>query len=303
MSENKDIQKFIFKICSQILSINSSHILENDDYVYNNIDILLQEEFQRNNVRVMNRYILNDIPNQLYTRQLYIDYDKNTLKNIIPICKNWFKPLVDNLKDVDKRKRSEWIQNYDKNNSVEELKTRLINDDVNDKFIKIIPGFKYLVHIQWEFNDDIDDNNGLIFGSDYGVYLVVETKWLNMNYGKHAQSSRNNARSEVKERAQRFKQFAIAKYKNEAIKVIGATYTNDTENEELQYIDDRDKEIAKIIKTFHINLYVCGIYSGGIATSNQMASGIVKNFEGYIPLELCLIFFKDLIFFFNPYNK
>ena len=78
--------------------------------------------------------------------------------------------------------------------------------------------------------------------------LVVESKWLNMNTGTHAERSRNDARTNVKDRARRFKQLAIAKYGNDAIKVIGASYTNDTENEKLQFVDNQDEEIANIIK-------------------------------------------------------
>src|ERR1051325_2766965 len=110
---------------------------------------------------------------------------------------------------------------------------------------EIVPGFKYLIDFQWEFDNNTGD---LIFGSDYGIYLVIESKWLNVNTGTRAERSRNDARTNVKDRARRFNQLAIAKYGNDAIKVIGASYTNDTENEKLQFVDNQDEEIANIIK-------------------------------------------------------
>ncbi|CAB4405404.1 unnamed protein product [Rhizophagus irregularis] len=243
---NDNLQrKSILKICSQILSIpfaqiNSSIPLEDDGYFNENDDRICQEVFQKNNVRVVNRYILNDVQNRLYTRQLYIEYDKDTLKNIIPICKSWFTPLISDLKKIDKEKRNEWTQNHDINNSAEGLKRLLI-----DNPITTIPGFNYLIDIHW---DNEDRKNSLIFGSDYGIYLTVETQWLNMNHGQRAKNLRNDARIDVKERARRLKEFAIAKYGNVAIKIIGASYTNDTENEKLQFVDNQDKEIARIIR-------------------------------------------------------
>ncbi|CAG8667943.1 19150_t:CDS:2 [Rhizophagus irregularis] len=242
---NDNLQrKSILKICSQILSIpfaqiNSSIPLEDDGYFNENDDRICQEVFQKNNVRVVNRYILNDVQNRLYTRQLYIEYDKDTLKNIIPICKSWFTPLISDLKKIDKEKRNEWTQNHDINNSAEGLKSLLINSPITT-----IPGFNYLIDIHW---DNEDRKNSLIFGSDYGIYLTVETQWLNMNHGQRAKRLRDDARIDVKERARRLKEFAIAKYGNVAIKIIGASYTNDNENEKLQFVDNQDKEIARII--------------------------------------------------------
>lgn len=237
-------RKFVLKICSQILSIpfaqiNTSISLNDDGYFNENDDKICQEVFQKNNVSVVNRYTLNDVQSRLYTRQLYIDYYKDTLKNIIPICKRWFTPLISDLKKIDEEKRSEWSQNNDINNSAEELKRILIN-----RPIETIPGFNYLIDIQW---DNEDRKNSLIFGSDYGIYLAVETKWLNMNCGQRAKKLRNDAIIDVKERARRLKELAIAKYGNVAIKIIGASYTNDNENAKLQFVDNQDKEIAKII--------------------------------------------------------
>ena len=66
---NDNLQrKSILKICSQILSIpfaqiNSSIPLEDDGYFNENDDRICQEVFQKNNVRVVNRYILNDVQN------------------------------------------------------------------------------------------------------------------------------------------------------------------------------------------------------------------------------------------------
>ncbi|GES95752.1 hypothetical protein GLOIN_2v1510133 [Rhizophagus clarus] len=91
---------------------------------------------------------------------------------------------------------------------------------------------------KWTQNDDINDSEGGlkrllisiigIFGSDYGVYLIFETKWLLMNCGQLAKRLRNDARINVKERARRLKEFTITKYRNG---IVGASYTNDNEYE------------------------------------------------------------------------
>jgi hypothetical protein len=240
-------RKFIINICSQILSIpfaqiNSSISLDDGGYFTENTDKLFEDVFRKNNIKFTNRYALSDVKNQLYTRKLYIEYDKMTLKNIIPICKRLFTPLIDDLKKIDKEKRNDWAQNNDINNPEEGLKRLLINPI---GLTMVIPGFNYLVDILW---DNEDHKNGLIFGSDYGIYLTVETQWLNPNCGQRAKRLRNDARINVKERARRLKGFAIAKYGNDAIKIIGASYTNDNENEKLQFVDNQDKEIAKIIE-------------------------------------------------------
>jgi hypothetical protein len=140
----------------------------------------------------------------------------------MPICKKWVKSYIVNLLYIDNKARREWNQNYDTYHTIDRWKNNIL------KINEIVPGFKYFIDIQWELDDDnnvINSNRigDLIFGSDYGIYLVVETCWLNLSSGSRAEKSRTDDSESSK-----FKQFATAKYENEAIKVIGASYTNDT---------------------------------------------------------------------------
>ena len=163
----------------------------------------------------------------------------------MPICKQWFSPCMVNLLSLDTKGRNEWFQNYDLDHTEDKWKNHLIHN-INE----VVPGFKYLVDFQWEFENNVGD---LIFGSDYGIYLVIESSWLNMNTGPRAERSRIEAGINVKDRARRFKQLAIAKYGNDAIKIIGASYTNDTENGNIQFVDNQDKKIASIVKDAYNN--------------------------------------------------
>src|SRR5436190_1500489 len=80
---------------------------------------------------------------------------------------------------------SHFLENNDyRNNDINRLlKKNYLIKNINE----IVPGFKYFVDFQWEFNEFNEGNNvaydnnrigDLIFGSDYGIYLVIETCWL-----------------------------------------------------------------------------------------------------------------------------
>ncbi|RIA80460.1 hypothetical protein C1645_866802 [Glomus cerebriforme] len=234
---------FILGICSKILShpfriTNSSLHLETYNFHVHNcfnqfeIDKLLQEAFQSNNVYVYRSY-----------SSIYVDFKIDTLNNVLPICKQWFQPSIKSLVRLDEEKRRLWNQNFNGNHSEEIMKNDLINNiDI------ILPGFNYLIDFEWKANESYYHYGvgDLIFGSDYGVYIVIETKWLNMNSGKSV--ARNHARNEVKTQAKRYRQFAQEKF---TVKVIGSSYTNDTVNNAIQFVDSQDEEIAKFITNYY----------------------------------------------------
>ncbi len=124
-----------------------------------------------------------------------------------------------------------------------------MKNDIINKIEEILPGFSYLVDFEWVTGQEDYGVGDLIFGSDYGVYVIIETKWLNiMNPEQRARIARNQARNNINYQAIIFKQFAEEKFKNDAIKVIGASYTND---DIIQFVDSQDREIAAIIKKRH----------------------------------------------------
>lgn len=226
---------FVLDICTEILSSSTDTYDCFDISKYKGlcIDRLLKSVFQSNDV---NAYLL-------HRSLVRVDFNEHTLAKVLQICKVWFQPYVKNLRRLDKEKRREWDQNRNTYHPEERMKNDIINN-----IGKIFPGFNYLIDFEWCVNEDnlhygVGD---LIFGSDYGVYIVIETKWLNTNTGKTAQVSRNISRNKVKYQAITYKQYAQEKL---ALKVIGASATNDAENA-IQFVDDQDKRIALIIEYY-----------------------------------------------------
>ncbi|CAI2169996.1 14158_t:CDS:10 [Funneliformis geosporum] len=201
------------------------------------IDQLLQEAFRSNNVKVTQRF---------YT-YIYVDYKKgDTLRNTLMISKTWFQPFIKRLKKVDEEKRMEWKLNHNSYNSEDVVKNYLI-----DNIDKILPGFHYLVDFEWCVKKGYHhcehyEVGDLVFGSEHGVYIIIETKRLNTN------STRNISRSKVKKQVKKYKEFEKDKF---VIKVIEASYTNDT----LEFVDDQGQEIAKFIEHHYLNNRKWGI--------------------------------------------
>ncbi|CAG8505776.1 6156_t:CDS:2 [Acaulospora morrowiae] len=144
------------------------------------------------------------------------------------------------LQSIDKRE--EWKNFYKYSNPKhpeDEVKNVLI-----DRIDVICPGFEYLVDFDWEVERGYSNKGkgDLIFGSDCGVYLIVETKSLHPGSGRTAQVSRHNSRHKVKEQANRYREIAIRRFGINA-KVIGATFTN--EDYQIHFLDDYDEQIAK----------------------------------------------------------
>src|SRR6185437_10911339 len=83
----------------------------------------------------------------------------------------------------------------------------------------------------------------LIFGSDYGIYLIIETKYLNLGTDETAQVfTQNDQLISVREQARKYKEIAAKRFCAEAVKIIGATFTN--EDNRIHFLDG-DEEIAK----------------------------------------------------------
>ncbi|CAG8509357.1 11949_t:CDS:2 [Ambispora gerdemannii] len=143
------------------------------------------------------------------------------------------------LQTIDQGKRRHWKEFYAcSRHQEDELKNYLIN-----RIHRICPGFKYLIDFEWEVKSKRGKGD-LIFGSDYGVYLIIETKFLNTESGKTAQVSRHDARLKVKEQAERYKEIATERFYAEAVKIIGATFTN--EDNKIHFLDG-DEKIARFV--------------------------------------------------------
>ncbi|CAB4412204.1 unnamed protein product [Rhizophagus irregularis] len=208
---------FVLDICTKILSSSTDtyNCFDISKYKGLYIDRLLKLVFQSNDV---NAYLFE------YSL-VHVDFNENTLAKVLQICKVWFQPYVRNLKRIDREKRREWDQNKNIYHPEEKMKNYLINN-----IDKIFPVLIIL-----------------LISNDYGVYIVIETKWLNTNTGKTAQVSRNIARNKVKYQSITYKKYAQEKF---TLKVIGASVTNDEENA-IHFVDNQDERIASIIKYYH----------------------------------------------------
>ncbi|RHZ65296.1 hypothetical protein Glove_318g66 [Diversispora epigaea] len=143
---------------------------------------------------------------------------------------------------IDKTKRMEWKNFYENSiHSEDALKNDLIN-----QIDRICPGFKYLIDFEWEVEKGYSNKGkgDLIFGSDYGVYLIIETKFLHPGSGRNARVHKHDARHKVREQAKRYREYATERFGIEA-KVIGATFTN--EDDKIYFIDDDDQKTAKLV--------------------------------------------------------
>jgi hypothetical protein len=229
--------EFILDICKKLLSYsytnNYSFVIQYNGLNHFEIDELLKLVFQSNDIdvcRSSNSYIV-----------VNFIYEHYTLERVLQICKVWYQPYIKHLRRLDKEKRSEWYQNSNLNHPEERMK-----DNIIDNIDKIFPGFNYLIDFDWNVNENYPHYGvgDLVFASDYGVYIVIETKWLSTNIGKNAQISRNNSRKKVKNQAENYRRYAQEKFTTQ--KVIGASFTNDAEGT-IHFVDDQDARIAEII--------------------------------------------------------
>ncbi|RHZ45600.1 hypothetical protein Glove_668g23 [Diversispora epigaea] len=112
-----------------------------------------------------------------------------------------------------------------------------LKDYLIDRIDGICPGFKYLIDFDWEVEKGYSNKGkgDLIFGSDDGVYLIIETKFLHPGSGRNARVHRHDNKRKAKEQAKKYREHATFRFGVEA-KVIGATFTN--EDYQIHFLDD-----------------------------------------------------------------
>lgn len=248
---NEQQRKLILDICFKILSFNyqdqtQTLFLGSFEFSsHEDVTKLLQKVFREKNINVMCH-----VTKANSKMEFYVDYNKNILNSIMPIIKYWYNPFVKELQNLHNVKIKEWKENYDIHHSEDIWRNEIINN-IKD----IFPGFNYLVDFKWSYNDDNDDNEvgDLVFRSDYGgIYLVLETKWINNKHGEIAKKIRISGIANVKKRAQKYKELAIKRFNDNDI-VIGISYTNEKEQEPIHFVDIKDEKIFNAIKKNEIN--------------------------------------------------
>ncbi|RGB30437.1 hypothetical protein C1646_817931 [Rhizophagus diaphanus] len=226
---NEKQRSFILNICFQILSFPYQEETESlllgffEFSSHDEITKLLQKVFGENDINIMCH-----VTKANSKMEFYVNYDKNIVERIMPIIKDWYKPFVNELQNQHNVKIKEWKENYDIDHSEDILRNSII-DNIKD----LLPGFNYFVDFKWSYNDDNDNNysiceneiGDLVFRSEYGgIYLVIETKWLNNNHGDKAKKARIDGINEVKERTLKYKELAKKRFNDI---VIGISYTNE----------------------------------------------------------------------------
>jgi hypothetical protein len=250
---NKQQRTLILDICFRILSFpyqEETETLFLDFYEfssYDDVEELLQRVFRVKNINIMCIKSASEVK-----MEFRVTYRKNIIDNIMPIIKVWYKPCVKELQRQHDVKIKEWKENYDMHHTEDVWKCGIINNH------NILPGFKYLVDFKWGYNDDNDNIcnvcgkgvGDLVFGSDYGIYLVLETKWLNFKHGEIARRDKKDGIKIVRKRAQKYKELAKKRFSD--CKVIGISYTNDKKQGELDFVDTTDDKIFNAIKKIEI---------------------------------------------------
>ncbi|RIA88628.1 hypothetical protein C1645_774559, partial [Glomus cerebriforme] len=175
-----------------------------------------------------------------------------------------------------------WKSNYDMHHTEGKWRNDII-ENINFN----LPGFKYLVNFHWRYNNDegsysVDDEIGdLIFGSDYGIYLVFEAKWLNLNSGIIAESYRKDDKIKVKECALKYRELARKRFNDN--KVIGVSFTNDNEQKPINFVDNDDKMIIDAITNFENEQQrkLFALTASSITIGATLAFGVIKNIQKY----------------------
>ncbi|EXX54734.1 hypothetical protein RhiirA1_529065 [Rhizophagus irregularis] len=248
---NEKQRSLILNICFQILSFPYQEETESlllgffEFSSHDDVTKLLQKVFGENGIIIMCH-----VTKANSKMEFYVNYDKTLLERIMPIIKDWYKPFVNELQNQHNVKVKEWKENYDIDHSEDILRNRII-DNIND----LLPGFNYFVDFKWSYNDDNDNNysvceneiGDLIFRSDYGgIYLVIETKWLNNNHGDKAKKARIDGINDVKERTLKYKELAKKRFNDI---VIGISYTNEKGKDPIHFVDITDEKIFNAIKS------------------------------------------------------
>src|SRR5581483_4771099 len=139
-----------------------------------------------------------------------------------------------NLLTIDKRKRKVWNEFYASSDHPEDV----VKDHLINKIHKIYPGFKYLIDFKWEDEGYTDKGRGnLIFGSDYGIHLIIETMALHTG-------NEGAAQDKVKIQATRYREYAAKNFGSES-KVIGATCIFTNIDFQIHFLEDNEN-IAKL---------------------------------------------------------
>ncbi|CAG8739512.1 11799_t:CDS:2, partial [Funneliformis caledonium] len=255
-----DKQNLILQICKRIfeaiqhkhtsteISYNGKEMEHKQINNVTEVENCINEEFSqlRDNDKILNYEIKKLLIGIWKIEFKWIKSNVNPLvKCLLEISMKWYDPFVNYIHLKDEQKRLGWKAYTDKHVKEGELKKYLL-----ENLEKYLPGLEYLFEYSWLAIDDGNNyhEGDLIFASDVGIFIVVGVKWLDVNSGPAAKKS-------IEKEVRMFKDLAEKKFKGKYIAIVGATFTNNPdedslENSTLEFIEN-DKIIAQILPEIH----------------------------------------------------
>lgn len=200
-SNNEDEQNIIIQICKRILeAIQHKHTsteISYDDNIMlhkqirniNEIENLINKEFIQLFENKILRKEIKKLPIGIWRIGFKWDEFNNDslIKNILKISREWYYNFTKYFQKIDDQKRDIGTFNSfnpDLNNKNEEELKQYLLDNLKNYLL----GFEYLIDYSWNLYDNYEGN--FIFASNSGIFIVIETKYLNVkkneyNVNKH----------------------------------------------------------------------------------------------------------------------
>jgi hypothetical protein len=273
-SFNKDKQSLILQICKGIFeTIQNENIsaeiicsmLHGQIRNINEIENCIVEEFSKffeNNILCKEIKNLSSDTWRIVFKWTEPHDNDSLIKYLLEISEAWYGPFTNHLQRIDHQKRIEWLSDKDTNINEDELKQNLL-DNLED----YLPGFKYLFEYSWDSYDNNHHKGDFIFASDSGVFIVVEVKSLNTRNERDLNNTHEDA---VKIKALKCKSKASEKFIGKYITIIGATFTNnlDENNNSIELIDNDEIIMQNLNEIYNYSRS----YNEFQASNNQITS-------------------------------
>jgi hypothetical protein len=212
--------------------------IRNIDEVNNCIDEEFSQLFKNNLLRKG----IKKIPIGVWRIEFrWTEFNNDSLiKDLLKISREWYDSFIKYLQKINGQKRNIW-------SSEGELQRQQLLRNLR----KYLPGFEYLLEYSWKLYDDDNCHEGdFIFASDYGIFIVVEVKWLNLRNEHNLRKSENVSRNDVRTQVSKYKNIALENFSGKYIAVLGATFTNNLDEITLEFIDN-DEIIVQYLNEIH----------------------------------------------------
>ncbi|CAG8453785.1 uncharacterized protein OCT59_028115 [Rhizophagus irregularis] len=265
-SNNEDEQNIIIQICKRILeAIQHKHTsteISYDDNIMlhkqirniNEIENLINKEFIQLFEHKILRKEIKKLPIGIWRIGFKWDEFNNDslIKNILKISREWYYNFTKYFQKIDDQKRDIGTFNSfnpDLNNKNEDELKQCLLDNLKNYLL----GFEYLIDYSWNLYDNYEGN--FIFASNSGIFIVVETKYLNVKKNEYNDISISSLNNDVKDQSLKYKDKVAMEFNGKYITLLGATLICDLDANSLDKVtfefNDNDEIIARHIKEVH----------------------------------------------------